>query len=455
MSHKTRSKKGQGRIKRRTKKQTKKQITVNMNSYFKDPCLLLNNSKLLESGNAIETILNQLPEVIKMSKPTKENPDIVTYKHTDQQIIITRKKHHLSHGASSKVYEGTYNGMPVIIRTPKINTKETMYASMEETLVQNTLYCKLNSNSNSNSNSSSSSSSILNLLSVMEHPVAKIPKIVFICKENNTGYIMVGMEYIKGTTGYDFIDKTRNTKESHEEICNMIRQIASLLSVLQDMYGFMHRDLHLNNIMYTSMSDDDKMKGKQWYLIDYGMARFYPNPKQFQMTLRSKSKSKTYEYPYEAPHKFNSSHDLRILLTSMFEKLYMKVEKIRKTSSNEYHDIRIKYRDIPVPIFFQLVHYMISTILYVDKPKESNKKTYEEDILFWKMYGNVVNYKDIIFDPKEVYKTFTTTKNMWVENPKKSTLQVNIKDVKRIQTQSKSKQGLMATYLKNVFNIFS
>lgn len=134
--------------------------------------------------------------------------------------------------------------------------------------------------------------------------MAKIPHIYGFGECENLNRYLVVMESLEGDAvtlleqGGPFVATNRDL-----ECYNMFNQVNQLLILLQKELRFMHRDLHLGNIMYKQV--DKKI---QWYLIDFGVSRVHKDNKAYILNSNMYTKDV-----------YNTSYDMRVLLASFFQ----------------------------------------------------------------------------------------------------------------------------------------
>lgn len=200
-------------------------------------------------------------------------------------------KKRIAKGANGSIYDGTFNGMDIVIKSIPLNTKN-LDDNMLEMIIQAHLACGHNSELEQ----------IDSLL---------IPKIYFIAKSKNNYFI--GTEKLNGDL-YDFI-KSRTLIETKSQIVKeLIFKISRTLLLLQKKCNFIHGDLHTSNIMYKGDIKDPK--NLEWYIIDFGMSAINITDNETK-TDNIIVLSKYLKKQYNGDATFFDYYDLRILFLSL------------------------------------------------------------------------------------------------------------------------------------------
>jgi tRNA A-37 threonylcarbamoyl transferase component Bud32 len=144
-----------------------------------------------------------------------------------------------------------------------------------------------------------------------------IPEIYFIANLKNSNDYFIGMEKLDG----GLIDLIRTPKinidTKSEYMYKCISNLAKTLYILQKSCNFMHRDLHIGNIMFKGDLDD--LDNVKWYIIDFGFSyvdikqTFYKDNKPYTV---SKDIIAIKRFPNS---KLNPSQDLRLFFLSIIE----------------------------------------------------------------------------------------------------------------------------------------
>jgi serine/threonine protein kinase len=118
---------------------------------------------------------------------------------------------------------------------------------------------------------------------------------------SDTNYV-IGMEPLDG----DFFSFFNDSNVTARNKIIAIQDIAKLLKRLQNKYKFMHRDLHGANIMYKKQGTPGKETYKM-FIIDFGLST---------AEIKKQQINEINEF-YDRKYTFNSSQDLRTLITSL------------------------------------------------------------------------------------------------------------------------------------------
>ena len=226
------------------------------------------------------------------------NRGITQYSYNNYKLILSKT---IGSGSNGRIYEAelfdsnSKKARQIAIKTIHTNDIREFFL---ETIIQNELYC--------------------NLRDDKKVTFIGIPEIVFIGKfkdihNGNTVY-MLGMEKLEGD-GNHYLKEISTIKtigsRNRFELLFMLQQIANVLIQLQDRFMFMHRDLHLGNIMYK------KENGMYiWYVMDFGMSTIsYDMKNNIFINMIT-------DGVYKRKHIFNHTHDLRMLCVSIYTRFY-------------------------------------------------------------------------------------------------------------------------------------
>lgn len=438
-----------------------KQTTTNMCLLYKDPCLWFKTIKKqyqnqkqnkhkykhIFSITSLNKIYNELPIYEINSNSNVNIYDTLHYhkyidnEHKKEQTVMKRQVKEKTSGKNSSIFRGLYNDEFVIFKTSKSHSKiqsDSDIIFLREILLQLELISILNSKKKVDK----PSNNIMNENKYTSNFSADIPKIKFIFREKNSEYqtpkLYVIMEEIIGFTGRQFVINSNNTEYYNQDLIDMVKQVNSTVQTLQIACNFMHRDLHLSNIMFTCM-EKNKHKPeefedtgsdsifvckhqKQWYIYDFEwcIIQFRTNMAHTQSHKRKRSlkrkrskiklrKTKIAtsrhtiwinrykEYPYNTFHSFNSSHDMRIFIFSLFTTLYKKFLNIYSINEDDHKIPSIKYRHLSIPLLLVSMFFIWNTRTYL---------TETHNVFFWNVYGDVVNKHDKYFVPKYIQRHF-------------------------------------------------
>ena len=350
---KTMSKKGKEK-KSKAKKTTKKKkskvkeilkvrkeyidLGIKEDSWFSDPCYVLANIKRkLNVKTWTPSILKKLNKTIPIM--TRSTPTSGEFMYGNQKVVLGSE---IGSGSFGTIYKAvmtdTLTGYNKNIVLKSIVTRDPE-EFLRESIIHMELFCGLRGQWGNG---------------------ARIPKLEFISKyasargEDGWKYI-VGMEQLDGD-GWDFLS---NHGKNNKKLCPAIKSLSILLSKLQDKFEFMHRDFHLGNIMYKKLPNNEI----RMYIIDFGLSTMKINNKWLNRITKT--------YHYKKTYDFNPSHDLRMLLTTIYYKRY----NITKS-------------------FLTYLIQVERSILRYNEIDEYN--------LWWGTYKNLMPYYDSHFIPKSV-----------------------------------------------------
>lgn len=349
------------KISKSNKKNKKKTLEQHINanqkhSFIMDPCKLLSKISYYLNGNIYryKSLSTRQKEFIELFIPNVTKEDSHKYR-INNKILTVREK--IDEGSNGKIFRAKWNGKNIILKVAK-NDKMSTSEFMTECLIHNDLYCSLVGKYGNSS--------------------ARIPKIEFIAKiplNNGSIKFVIGMEYLN-MDGHEFLKQHFN----NNTLCiDMIKQISVLLCKLQKDKNFMHKDLHVGNIMCKKM----KSNSYRWYIIDFGMTSISNGKQLIHFLIDS-------PYSDVKIKSFNSTHDLRMLIAS----IYGKMNRFKETYENNN---TLNVFEIIINIYGKYLENYIK--------KKINKP------FFYSSYEQVVNYKDELFQPKKIHFVFNKAKN--------------------------------------------
>ena len=348
MSKKGKEKKGKAKKTSKKKKSKVKEILkvrkeyidlgIKEDSWFSDPCYVLANIKRkLNVKTWTPSILKKLNKTIPiMTRSTGTSPEFM---YGNQKVVLG---YEIGSGSFGTIYTATMTdtltGYKKNIVLKSIVTREPE-EFLRESIIHMELFCGLRGQWGNG---------------------ARIPKLEFISKyasargKDGWKYI-VGMEQLDGD-GWDFLS---NHGKNNKKLCPAIKSLSILLSKLQDKFEFMHRDFHLGNIMYKKLPNNEI----RMYIIDFGLSTMKINNKWLNRITKTEHYEKTYD--------FNPSHDLRMLLTTIYYRKY-NITKSFLTYLIQVERSILRYREI------------------------------DESNLWWGTYSVLMPYYDSDFIPKTV-----------------------------------------------------
>lgn len=287
---------------------------------------------------------------------------ITQYSYNNYKLVLSKT---IGSGSNGRIYEAelfdsnSKKARQIAIKTIHTNDIREFFL---ETIIQNELYCNLRDDKNVT--------------------FIGIPEIVFIGKFKDARYghtvYMLGMEKLEGD-GNKYLKEISAIKtfgrRCRFELLFMLQQIAKVLMQLQDKFMFMHRDLHLGNIMYK------KENGMYiWYVMDFGMSTIsYDMKNNIFINMIT-------DGVYKHNHIFNHTHDLRMLCVSIYTRFYQ----------YSYKPYLLDFFMIMLPIMKNLQY-----IEHINDKRYYKNGTYKKIPIFWNFY-NAENAKqhnpNITFD---------------------------------------------------------
>jgi hypothetical protein len=315
------------------------ELGITSSDWMTDPChVLLNMKRKLKIKKWSDSLLRKLNKTIPLIERTSQMIRYGNYKIRYLDIIGS--------GSYGTVYSATMTDIKTN-RKKNIVIKDVQTTDplefFSESILQLVLFCGMRGKFGFG---------------------ARIPKLEFVSKykSRTTGKMkyVVGMEPLDGD-GWKFF--ASNRIKSIEKIKG-IRSIAKLLEDLQKKFKFMHRDLHLGNIMYKNLAPPGQPVRYKFYIIDFGFSTAVFNGFRINETTNM----------YRRFYFLNKSHDLRMLVTSIFR------------SKNAMSSYKINLR-------FAIINflYLLTTYYQVDQSP-----------FFWDTYSQVVKFYDPSFDPANV-----------------------------------------------------
>ena len=324
-------------------------LDIKPNDWISDPCYLLKNlkKKLNYKGNWSDRLIKKLDDTIPEAIRDSNIPSKFTLGGDVFQFGSE-----IGSGSFGAIYSGktwqknnSSNKTKIAIKSlHKIKPLEFF----TEVIIQNELFCGMRGQWGTG---------------------ARIPKIYFITKyrspRSETGWkYIIGMEPLDGDCN-DFF-RNRTAKGSHfKSFVKALKDIAELLKKLHKKFKFMHRDFHCGNVMYKNLPGDNY----RMYVIDFGMSTIQTSSGNWLNRI-------TQTYHYNKAYKFNPTHDLRMLLLSIF-------------SSNTF-----RYYSNP-DLKYIFCYLLIGILRY---------NPMDNDVLFWNSYADMIHVRDHAFHPDTIIK---------------------------------------------------
>lgn len=202
---------------------------------FSDMCRRVEKFKRSRNINAFE-----FPEAVVLETRSGESLRM----RVDGVDVVLGKK--LSAGSYGDVFLGRHVN-PRKDFIIKVNRSSVLRHDIEELMIQTILQCMLRGPLREQ---------IARAVSRLNISTPTVPKTLFIAKVHNVRYI--GMEKM-GVVAKDYLKNASRLAK-----IRMLMQVCVLLIILQKHLRFMHRDMHLANLM---------LSGSSVALIDFGMSR--------------------------------------------------------------------------------------------------------------------------------------------------------------------------------------
>ena len=373
--------------------------------FFADICRVLNllKKKINYSkwdSKTIEKIGKFIPKIKVNSFNPKKPYTIIKPKYTS--ITKTNKKNGLvygnvliyikikiSVGANGEIYKGImkYPGgaeKPVIIKVLKKKNAGGFYNFLRESIIQNEIFCDQRK----------------------KKPLKVVPKIEFIgkFKEKTEGVIkehfIIGMEEMDGdfhhfndinTSKLSYKKKPEEVGTIYDSYLKSLIQISQKIAYLQKEYLFNHNDFHMGNVMYKKKIVNGE-EIYQWYIIDFGMSCF---EKDGIFMCADKYR------------RFNSTHDLRMLFTSLYENLPPRYVRDKSVMEKKVKDLSKSQKGL----WKQEAFYLYITRVVMNMSKYVDISIVDKP-LFHKFYHEVKIYDDINTIPSKVIANLQNILNL-------------------------------------------
>jgi hypothetical protein len=326
-----------------------KKLTIKEADFILDPCKLLNKFNQYLNNNLFnfrDLVRSKKKEFTKMLPRISKNGN--DYKLNKKELKIFNQ---IAQGSYGEVYRVEYDNTNTIIKIPKIDEDEDededKYKFIIESLIHNTLFCHFRGDFGDG---------------------ARIPKIRFLANINfqSQKTFVTGMDEVD-IDGKQFLSVEKDLFKQFD----MMTQITEFLVRLQKDFQFMHKDLHIGNIMCKK----SKRGEYRWYIIDFG---------QVSMNVNGQYYHSVEDFPYKKKHTYNPSHDMRLLISSIYGNV-LKKQKLNETLTPFEHIISA-YGSI------------------VEKYIQDNQ------VFFWGAYGDIVDIFDKAFLPENIYNVFMEAK---------------------------------------------
>ena len=305
-------------------------IGIKRGDFFEDTCIVLKKLKneAMDKNNsykwdatAIAKIHHHVP-YLKTS--TREGNQFYLNRRIDEigslQLYYGNKplkvRNFIAEGGFGAIFECEYAGKSIVLKqnvgmldnatTNKKENDQIIYEHYKESIIHNELFCRLR-------NSTSAEK-------------AKIPKPLFMAKYSfqlngqDISVPVLGMEKLQYSLS-SYIRMTRqqmDRKEISKEQCKTLLEnvlilsltkVCLLLEELQEKFMFVHRDLHIGNVMI----DLSRSNHVSVYLIDFGYSTMMLDGVRINGDAMGIYKA------YTEQHEENEKcHDLRLFILSLF-----------------------------------------------------------------------------------------------------------------------------------------
>ena len=323
-------------------------LGIKPNDWINDPCYLLNNlkKKLKYKGKWNNTLIKKLDDTIP--EAVRDSNVMSKFRLGGDEFQFGSEIGSGSYGAiySGKTWQNgkSLNKTNIAIKSlHEINPLEFF----TEVMIQNELFCGMRGQWSTG---------------------ARIPKIYFITKyrspRSTTGWkYIIGMEPLDGDGG-ELFKKKKASGSGFKPFLKGLRDLAILLKKLQTKFKFMHRDFHAGNVMYKKMPGNNNYR---MYIIDFGMSTIETSKGKWLNRI-------TQTFHYKKNFRFNPTHDLRMLMLSIFSST-----KFRTYAQGE---LKLLFCSI-----------LIGILRY---------NRMDNDVLFWNSYSDMIHVNDEGFHPDNI-----------------------------------------------------
>ena len=369
-------------------------MAIHKDQLFNEPCVVLSKLKRY-FGDKLYRFTKENVKDIDNLLPVMYRESSGVYMYGKEKVEIGSK---IGEGSYGIIFKAKHNNKDIAIKELRPSDFQ-LGEFLSETIIQNELYC-LGRGKFGNG--------------------ARIPKIEFFGKvRDSTGRFkyIIGMETLD-IDGYDFLDQTSLDRDIRP-VYDMLMQISELESKLQSSAKFMHRDLHLGNVMAKKTAT-----GHKWYIIDFGMS-------YMQIDNNIVSSGGTYT---KSKIIYNETHDLRMLIVSLFSTLYRQLKD--QFSTERFH------------LFSNITICMNGLKIYYKHQRET---------MFWNTYTYVVNIKDDSFKPMNIHKFAALLLNNYtignLYNIKKMFKNIIPKDLRTNQAVKANRDNIIKKRIEYIFQL--
>lgn len=302
-------------------------------------------------------------------------------------VYINRK---ISVGGNGEIFKGIMkfpNGenKSIIIKILKKKGNEYFHQFLRESIIQNEIFCDQRKK-------------------IGNVEFKSIPKIEMIAKfkEKLEGIIvesyLIGMEELDGDF-HQFNDnqinqlsykkKAKDIGEIYNLYLKSLIQISQKILQLQKNYQFIHNDFHMGNVMYKKIIKNGETV-YNWYIIDFGMSCI---EKDGIFMCGDKYR------------KYNETHDLRMLFTSLFENMPPRYVTDQSVLENQVKKLSPMQKCLWKQEAFHI--YINQVVFNMGKYANIYKKP-----VFHNFYEQVKFFEDLNTIPSQIIKNLQNILNM-------------------------------------------
>lgn len=350
----------------------KKKVIVKTSSKHKE---VWNKESIIKIHNFVPFLKTSLNENDKYEgKISKQNNASLNLVYGNEKLQINDM---IAKGGFGSIHRAKLSNNEIVIKqnleimslnNSRSTADEIYYENYKEAIIHNELFCMTRGK--------------------FTFDMARIPKPLFMSKyihktpQNQTLHIpILGMEKIQYSL-HSFYDKvindvgnkrvSSNTKYTMDKVLVYIMvHVAKLLDHLQSEYDFVHRDLHIGNVMIDMTKQTDKMKV---YLIDFGYSSLVIDG----MRINAEKIGVYRKYDESADENFKC-HDLRMFILSLMA--------MKST---------ILYKILSLPLYKMLHHLYNNITGALDRANVPTKRA-----KWWRGYDEALRKVNTpLFEPK-------------------------------------------------------
>lgn len=312
--------------------------------------------------------------------------------------VMNRDAGPIGEGRYAKIYDvqyGTSNG-----HIMKINSSSDRKTNFVEVAIQILIYCQL------------------------QEPKFKtirsyygVPKINCVYEEDKTVYII--MEKLDTSLNHYLYDLREEQKKSiRGAVIHILKELCLLLGDLQERVEFMHRDLHIDNVMLKLPRDSPRDSPRDMPrvgLIDFGSSRvntkICSNVDPYLKIGFPRDIDEEYyiKHMYKKREGFNASLDMLTLLLSMKESSYLsEVPELQLKLKDDFFNVLANLDKENVPPYLSLLHIKVKDVFSDNSGKYKKRRIGGGNLHQVLQVGNVDQKNEYDFEkkfaPNELYK---------------------------------------------------